>query len=143
MPAPCRCGPVMDAAARRRLRAALEVAAPWLVDDEVGPTSVDAGACDRCGDAPRVVATCGPAPARTLCVDCVLDVGVDGWCDGHADVAAHVRSWAAAVPPWWADAVVLWWIATGEVRTTPGLLGDVDALPTSVRVLLPPATDPA
>lgn len=106
----------LDRAGRRRLRSALSTAAPWLLDPGIGPTTVDAGSCDRCGEQPRVVATCGPAPARTLCAACVLEVGDAGWCAGHRDVAAHARSWAGRVPAGWADLVVLWWIATGEVR---------------------------
>ncbi len=134
----------LDVAGRRRLRDALAAAAPWLCDPEVGPTTVDAGTCDRCGERPRVVATCGPAAARTLCVPCVLAVGDDGWCDGHRDVATAARTWAGRVPPWWADAVVLWWVATGEVRPGPDLGVDTTSLPSAVRgVLRGGGEDPA
>lgn len=128
----------MDVDDRRRLRAVLVAQAPWLVDPEVGPTTVDAGPCHRCGDRPRVVATCGPAVARTLCVACIREVGDDGWCDGHREVAAHARAWAEAAPSWWADAVVLWWVATGEVRPGPDVDDALDAVPTAVRAALPP-----
>lgn len=127
----------LDRAARRRLRAALETDAPWLTDPVVGPTTVDAGSCDLCGDQPRVVATCGPAPARTLCVTCIDEVGADGWCDGHDDVAAAARAWAAAVPAWWADAVVLWWLSTGEVRAAGPGTPSLDAVPPGVAAALP------
>lgn len=133
----------MDRTDRRRLRTALREAAPWLEDGLVGPTTVDAGTCGRCGDRPRVVETCGPAPARTLCVDCILAVGDDGWCDGHAEVAARARAWASAAPPWWADAVTLWWIATGEVRPGPDTIRDRAALPRSLRSLPPSTSDDA
>lgn len=126
----------LDRDGRRRLRRVLREQAPWLVDGEVGPTTVDAGSCGRCDDRPRVVSTCGPASARTLCVDCVLEVGDDGWCDGHRDVAAAARAWANAAPPWWADAVVLWWLATGEVRSPAREhpLGELTSrLPTGLR----------
>ena len=127
----------MERGDRRRLRAALADAAPWLADVEVGPTTVDAGTCDRCGLRPRVVATCGPVPFRTLCVDCVLAVGDEGWCDGHGDVAGAARAWARAAPPWWADAVVLWWISTGEVRPGAATTVDPDRLPAAVVAQLP------
>ena len=68
---------------------------------------------------------------------CIEAVGDAGWCEGHREVAAHVRAWARSVPPWWADAVVLWWVATGEVRPGPGLVGNADELPGPVRVVLP------
>lgn len=100
----------------RGLRAALRAAYPWLDDPEVGPTTVDAGECDRCARAPRCVPTCGPAAWTALCPTCAVDVGVDAWCDGHrADGQAHL-AWAAGLPAEWATVVRLWWAATGEVR---------------------------
>lgn len=126
----------LDVAGRRRLRRALGEVAPWLRDPDVGPTTVDAGTCDRCRERPRVVATCGPAAARTLCVPCVLAVGDDGWCDGHRDMAAAARAWAREAPPWWADAVVLWWVSTGEVRPGPGVEVDATSLPSAVALAL-------
>lgn len=108
-----------DRADRRHLRSALSSAVPWLTRPDAGPRSVDAGQCDRCGDQPRLVPTCGPAQWRALCRDCVLDVGLDAWCAGHAEDGRDVLDWAADLPPWWGDAVVLWWVATGEVDGPP------------------------
>jgi hypothetical protein len=102
---------------RRELRRALLEAEPWLAATDVGPASVDAGACDRCGDAPRLLPTCGPAAGGALCRDCALEVGDDGWCAGHADEGDAARRWASALPDSWAQTVVLWWFATGELRS--------------------------
>ena len=102
---------------------------------DVGPQSVDAGPCDRCDDRPRLVATCGPAAWRALCRTCVLDVGLDAWCDGHAEDGREHLAWAADLPPWWADATVLWWVATGEVQGLPAHLDP--ALPGPIRTALP------
>lgn len=98
---------------------------------------MDAGQCDRCGQRPRVLATCGPVAWTALCRDCALEVGPHGWCDGHADDAADLLAWAAALPPWWGDAVVLWWVATGEVTATPATLRT--DLPRPLRTALPRA----
>lgn len=128
-------GPTRDE--RRALRAALVDVAPWLTDHAAGPTTVDAGQCDRCDQRPRVLPTCGPVVWPALCRDCALDVGSDGWCDGHADHAADLLAWAAALPAWWGDAVVLWWVATGEVTgPTAQLRSD---LPQALRAALPRA----
>jgi hypothetical protein len=102
---------------RHALRRALLEAEPWLAETDVGPASVDAGACDRCGQAPRLLPTCGPAGDAALCRDCALEVGEDGWCDGHAEEGAAARGWAAALPDSWAQTVTLWWFATGELRS--------------------------
>jgi hypothetical protein len=102
---------------RRALRRALLDAEPWLAATDVGPTSVDAGSCDRCGVLPRVVPTCGPGGPAALCRDCALAVGEDGWCDGHQEEGAVARRWAAALPAGWARTVLVWWYATGELRS--------------------------
>jgi hypothetical protein len=102
---------------RRALRRALLEAEPWLGATDVGPASVSAGTCDRCGDAPRLLPTCGPAGFEALCRDCALVVGEGGWCDGHAVDGAEARRWAAELPASWAQSVTLWWFATGELRS--------------------------
>lgn len=108
---------------RRALRRALLEAEPWLAATEVGPASVDAGTCDRCGQAPRLLPTCGPAGFEALCRDCALELGDQAWCDGHAAEGEAARDWAAALPPSWGQTVTLWWYATGELRST-GLTDD-------------------
>jgi hypothetical protein len=105
----------LNNADRRALRSALSSAIPWLAYDEAGPTTVDAGPCDRCHDAPRLVPTCGPVPWRALCRTCTTELGIDAWCDGHAEDGDAVLRWLADLPEWWADAVMLWWVATGEL----------------------------
>lgn len=80
---------------------------------------MEAGSCDRCGQQPRLLATCGPDAPGAVCRDCALNIGEHGWCDGHHAEGALDRRWAAALPERWGDAVVLWWIATGEVREVP------------------------
>jgi hypothetical protein len=102
---------------RRSLRRALLEAEPWLAETDVGPASVDAGACERCGEVPRLLPTCGPAGYEALCRDCGLEVGEEGWCDGHAAEGLAARCWAAALPASWAQTVTLWWYATGELRS--------------------------
>lgn len=92
---------------------------PWLARPDAGPRAVDAGQCDRCGLRPRLVATCGPSRWRALCRDCVVEVGRDAWCTGHAAEGSELLAWAADLPDWWGDAVVLWWVATGEVAAPP------------------------
>jgi hypothetical protein len=119
---------------RRRLRAALLEAEPWLGATDVGPQAVDAGPCDRCQDHPRIVPTCGPTLWRGLCRDCATTVGTAAWCDGHQAEGQAALAWVAQLPDHWGTAVTLWWIATGEVlpasasdaeRTTtlPGMNG--------------------
>lgn len=51
-----------------------------------------------------------------LCAACAVEVGADGWCDGHAEGGARARRWAASLPPEWATVTRLWWVATGEAR---------------------------
>ena len=120
---------------RRALRQALIRAAPWLTATEVGPQAVEAGVCDRCGDAPRLLPTCGPESPGSLCRDCAHDLGELAWCVGHEDEGRDARAWAAALPDDWADTVTLWWVATGEVRVTPEYL-DVLHWPAGVRAAL-------
>ena len=68
---------------------------------------------------PRLLPTCGPVAWPAICRACALELGTDAWCDGHADEAIELLSWARELPPWWGDAVVLWWVATGEVVSGP------------------------
>lgn len=116
----------LDAAGRARLRAALRARYPWLTATEFGPATVDAGECDRCGDEPRLVATCGPVAWRSLGRRCAVEVGPEAWCDGHQADAARALRWLAALPAEADDVVRLWWVATGEVRA--------DAWPTRARL---------
>jgi hypothetical protein len=109
----------LDANDRADLRGRLRVLAPWLDATDVGPRAVDAGNCDRCGEQPRLLPTCGPAGWAALCRRCADAVGDDGWCDGHLDEGRDARRWAAALPDRWADVVVAWWVATGELRLDP------------------------
>lgn len=101
---------------RQELRTALCASYPWVADTDVGPTAVEAGECDRCARRPRCVPTCGPVAWRALCATCAVEVGDDGWCDGHRDEGAAHRAWARRLPPTWPTVVRLWWVATGEVR---------------------------
>ncbi len=125
----------LDRADRSQLRSALSSAAPWLGRADAGPRAVDAGQCDRCGRRPRLLPTCGPVAWRALCRECALEIGLDGWCDGHVEDARELLEWAGGLPDWWGDAVVLWWISTGEVTGLPGHLHD--RLPGPVRAALP------
>ena len=79
--------------------------------------------------------TCGPVAWRALCRTCLLEVGPDAWCDGHAATGRELLAWAADLPPWWGDATVLWWVASGEVQGVPAHLDP--ALPAPVRAALP------
>lgn len=121
----------MDRAQRRALQARLLAAAPWLGSDELGPRAVDAGNCDRCEGAPRLLPTCGPGSDGAVCRDCAHALGDDGWCDGHLDDGRAARQWAARLPDRWAEVVVAWWISTGEVRLA------ADATEAAVRAALP------
>ena len=111
--------PPLDRAA---LRGALREAYPWLDATDVGPRSVAAGECDRCGDEARLVATCGPVPWRALGRRCALDLGLDAWCDGHEDDARWALRWLTELPDEADDVARLWWVATGEVRLDAALL---------------------
>ena len=124
---------------KHALRRALLEAEPWLAATELGPQAVDAGSCDRCDGAPRLLPLCGPAGADAVCRRCALDLGDDGWCDGHRDDGRAARAWAAALPAHWGDAVVLWWVAAGEVRLDHLARVHPQALPATVRRLLPDA----
>lgn len=106
----------MDRHQRTRLRTALLEVAPWLDASEVGPRSVVAGVCDRCGAAPRLMPTCGPTEYEALCRECADTEGDEAWCEDHLDEGRVARCWASELPERWGDAVVLWWIATGEIR---------------------------
>lgn len=122
---------------RQALRAALLDAAPWLGATEVGPRAVDAGTCDRCGDQPRLLPTCGPGAPEALCRDCADASGDDAWCDGHRDDGREARAWADSLPERWADAVVLWWVATGELRWDPATMASAaDPWPDAVRAAI-------
>lgn len=118
----------LDRDQRRRLRSLLATDHPWLDRTDVGPRAVDAGECDRCGRAPRVLPTCGPGGDERLCVDCGLAAGTDAWCTGHVDDADEALAWAATLPHDWAAVVRLWWVATGEVALDPALLDTSDRL---------------
>jgi hypothetical protein len=83
---------------RRALRAALLETEPWLGEPDRGPRSVDAGACDRCRELPRLLPTCGPSGWEALCRTCALAVGLDAWCDGHRDDGREALRWAVALP---------------------------------------------
>ena len=122
---------------KHALRRALLDAEPWLAATEIGPRSVDAGSCDRCDEAPRLLPLCGPAGATAVCRKCALQLGDDGWCDGHRDDGRAARQWAAALPAHWSDAVVLWWVATGEVRLDHLARVRAQVLATTVQRYLP------
>ncbi len=77
---------------------------------------MDPGACDRCGDAPRLATACGPARWRALCRDCLLEVGDEAFCPGHADDATAAAAWARDLPDTWATLVRLAWVASGQVQ---------------------------
>jgi hypothetical protein len=82
----------------------------------VGPQAVEAGPCDRCGQQPRLLPTCGPSGGVAVCRGCAAALGDDGWCAGHREEGAAARAWAATLPDRWAELVTWWWVATGEVR---------------------------
>lgn len=125
-------------AERAALRTALVARWPWVADTDHGPSSVAAGECDACGAEPRLVAPCGPAPARVrqaaggrtgrglgqdwaLGRRCLVVLADEAFCAGHADQAAAEAAWAAGLDAE-ADVVTrLWWVATGEVRLDPAL----------------------
>jgi hypothetical protein len=124
-------------AQRAALRDALRAAHPWLLAGQWGPQSVSAGECDRCGQAPRLLPTCGPVAWQALCRDCAADLGTDAWCDGHREEGIAALVWAADLPDDWDDVVRLWWIATGEVRLPPQEMGQSRAL----RTVSPPSLE--
>jgi hypothetical protein len=120
---------------RRQLRRALLAVEPWLGSTDWGPRAVDAGPCDRCGELPRLLPTCGPAAWPALCRTCASQVGLDAWCDGHQEEARQALAWAAGLPGHWDVAVTAWWVATGEVALES--LKSVEGLPAELRRLLP------
>lgn len=93
---------------------------------------MEAGECDRCGEEPRLLPTCGPVAWTALCRTCAGDVGHDAWCDGHAEEAADLLAWAERLPDEWPTVCRLWWIATGEVR-----IGEVEEEELAARLPLP------
>ncbi|MBW3661647.1 MAG: hypothetical protein KY469_00985 [Actinobacteria bacterium] len=115
--------PTFDRAALRR---ALLAAYAWLDATEVGPRSVEAGECDRCGDEARLVATCGPVPWRALGRDCATEIGLSAWCDGHHADGEAALEWLARLPEEADDVARLWWVATGEARLDPALLSRLE-----------------
>jgi len=127
----------MDRSERRRLRSALLEAAPWLAATEVGPQAVEAGRCDACDESPRLLPTCGPESSGAVCRACAVQLGPDGWCDGHQDEGAAALAWAAALPASWAELVILWWVTTGEVRAAQWPELETSVLPPDVRRSLP------
>ena len=114
------------------LRQALRARYPWLAATDHGPQAVDAGECDRCGAEARLVTTCGPIPWAALGRRCAADLGLDAWCDGHADTGRAVLDWLAGLPEEADEVARLWWVATGEVRPDPTLLA------AARRLALPP-----
>lgn len=121
---------------RRRLRAALATVYPWVTDTELGPRSVEAGECDRCGRQPRVVATCGPVAWSALCAGCVETVGAAAFCEGHAAEAGAAAAWVRRLPDEWAQVARLWWVATGEVRLDRLVLDHPERLAPAVQAAL-------
>lgn len=113
----------MDATTRANLRRALLDVAPWIKNPDFGPQTVDAGMCDRCDDAPRLLPTCGPGSPGAVCRDCADIMGVAAWCEGHRGDAESALAWARDLPDDWVTTVITWWIATGEVAG-----GDEDAI---------------
>ncbi len=101
---------------------------PWLESDELGPRSVEAGECDRCGHEARMVETCGPLPTRYLGRRCALRLGQEAWCEGHAVDAERALEWLADLPEEADDVARLWWVSTGEVRLDPALVARSPAL---------------
>jgi hypothetical protein len=123
---------------RAGLRAALVRAEPWLADTDRGPQAVDAGACDRCAELPRLLPNCGPVAWPGLCRPCALTTGLDAWCDGHREEGRAALRWAVSLPEHWDVAVVLWWVATGELREAElRRLGTPSSLAREVRAMLP------
>lgn len=118
----------MTPAEKAELRRTLLAANPWLEADDVGPRSVDAGVCDRCASAPRLIETCGPSAFTAVCRPCLVELGDEAWCDGHRAHGAAVREWESRLPRWWGEVTVLWWVATGELTLDPRFAAHVDAV---------------
>lgn len=100
---------------------------------------MDAGACDRCQQRPRLLPTCGPDGYPGLCAGCAADLGVDAWCDGHQGEAEASLAWAADLPAYVDTVITLWWVATGEVRA-PERSATVAHLPPALRYAADAAT---
>ena len=119
---------------RPALRRARLRAYPWLADTDHGPQAVTAGECDVCGEEARMVQPCGPPPQGVSSPDwalgrrCAAASGVDGWCAGHEEEAAHALQWLAALPEEADQVARAWWLATGEVRPDPALIRSATAL---------------
>lgn len=126
---------------KQALRDALRTHHPWLDRDDVGPRSVQAGECDRCGHEARMVETCGPSIHRYLGRRCAGRVGVEAWCEGHRDDAARALAWLGELPDEADDVARLWWVATGEVRLEPDLIARSPALAEVVAGVLEGPTD--
>lgn len=109
----------MEATVRADLRRALLGVAPWISNPDFGPQTVDAGMCDRCGEAPRLLPTCGPEAPGAICRDCAQVLGPAAWCDGHRHDAIAALTWAGDLPDDWTTTVITWWIATGEIADGP------------------------
>lgn len=106
----------LDAETRRRLRHAITARHRWVDDGDIGPRSVEAGDCDRCGLEARLVAVCGPVPWAAIGRRCARELGTRAWCDGHAGDVPALLDHLGALPAE-ADTVArLWWVATGELR---------------------------
>lgn len=121
----------LDAQQRAALRRILQGRFPFLSALDLGPRSVAAGECDRCGEEPRMVQPCGPPPGDlvgpagpdwALGRRCALAAGVEGWCAGHAEEAEAALAWLADLPDTADQVARLWWLATGEVRADGPLL---------------------
>lgn len=114
--------PGYDRRTMAALRSTLREAHPWLDDSDLGPRTVDAGECDRCGGEARMIATCGPVAWAALGRRCAMRLGTQAWCDGHVREA---ETWLVRLAglPTTADTVArLWWVATGEVRVDPAAM---------------------
>jgi hypothetical protein len=123
----------MDRTTRQQLRISLLAVAPWLAATDVGPQAVEAGRCETCDVQPRVVPTCGPGAPGAVCRDCALDLGDEGWCEGHRATGEAARAWASTLPDRWADLVIAWWVTTGEVRAADAWSElDISMLPPDV-----------
>jgi hypothetical protein len=86
----------MERKVRQRLRTALVERDPWVIDDQWGPSAVEAGECDRCLGEARLAMTCGPAVWEFLGWRCVAELGELAWCAGHAPDALTAAAWKGA-----------------------------------------------
>lgn len=78
-----------------------------------------------------------------MCADCAVEVGGDGWCDGHEADGARYRAWAAGLPHEWPTVVRLWWAATGELDVDAGWLAVArDEVADAVAAALPGISPP-